>query len=90
MQMLLDWRMYGLKIYYNTMVPGYVTWIGQERLLYQQVQFIIGEFWGFIHGLVGATWILLGELLQEADLGLGLPAIPWDWLFNNPAEQTPG
>ena len=90
MQTLLDWRTYGLKIHYNTTAPGHVTWMGQERLLYQQVQFTMGEFRGFVHGLVGATRTLLGELLQEADLGLGLPAIPWDRLFDDPAEQTPG
>ncbi|KAL4777926.1 hypothetical protein BJX76DRAFT_363225 [Aspergillus varians] len=37
MQMLLDWQTYNLKIYYNTIVPGHVTWMGQEQLLYQQV-----------------------------------------------------
>ena len=90
MQTLLDWRTYGLKVHYNTTAPGHVTWMGQERLLYQQVQFTMGGFRGFVHGLVQASRALLGELLQEADLAAGLPVIPWDGLFDDPAEQTPG
>jgi hypothetical protein len=54
------------------------------------VQFTISGFRGLIHGLVGATRALLGELLSESELALGLPAILWDRLFDDPAEQTPG
>ena len=42
MKVLLDWRIYGLKVYYNTTAPGYVTWMGQERLLYKNLDFTIG------------------------------------------------
>ncbi|KAL6228635.1 hypothetical protein BDW75DRAFT_246514, partial [Aspergillus navahoensis] len=63
MQTLLDWRTYGLKIHYNTTAPGHVTWMGQEQLLYQQVQFTMSKFRGFVHGLVGATRTMLGEML---------------------------
>jgi hypothetical protein len=40
-EVLLDWRIYRLKIYYNTTAPGHVTWMGQERLLYKQMDFTI-------------------------------------------------
>ncbi|KAL4947037.1 hypothetical protein BDW69DRAFT_199945 [Aspergillus filifer] len=50
-EVLLDWRTFGLKIHYNTTAPGHVTWMGQERLLYKEMDFTMGEFRGFVHGL---------------------------------------
>ncbi|KKK20707.1 hypothetical protein AOCH_006962, partial [Aspergillus ochraceoroseus] len=57
-EVLLDWRTFRLKIHYNTTAPGHVTWMGQEWLLYKEMN----------------QW----------------PAIPWDQLFDNPTEATPG
>ncbi|KAL4732835.1 hypothetical protein BDV11DRAFT_215147 [Aspergillus similis] len=54
-EVLLDWRTYGLKIHYNTTAPGHVTWMGQERLLYKQMDFTMGQFRSFVHGVVGAA-----------------------------------
>ncbi|KAE8410228.1 hypothetical protein BDV36DRAFT_302944 [Aspergillus pseudocaelatus] len=34
METLQDWRIYGLKIYYNITAPGHVMWIQPDRLLY--------------------------------------------------------
>ncbi|KAL4923112.1 uncharacterized protein BDV17DRAFT_285675 [Aspergillus undulatus] len=51
-EVLLDWRTFSLKIYYNTTAPGHVTWIGQEQQLYKNMNFTMGEFRGFVHGLV--------------------------------------
>jgi hypothetical protein len=59
MQILLDWRTYGLKVYYNTTAPGHVGWIGDNELLYKDVYFIMGAFRGFVYGLVGFTRELL-------------------------------
>ncbi|KAL4947032.1 hypothetical protein BDW69DRAFT_199948 [Aspergillus filifer] len=42
-EVLLDWRTFGLKIHYNTTAPGHVTWMGQERLLYKQMEFTMGQ-----------------------------------------------
>ncbi|KAL4789306.1 hypothetical protein BDV19DRAFT_383212 [Aspergillus venezuelensis] len=54
-EVLLDWRTFGLKISYNTTTPGHVTWMGQERLLYKEMNFTMGEFRGFMHGL---NWLV--------------------------------
>lgn len=60
-------------------------------MLYQQVQFTIGKFQGFIHRLVRATRDMLKQLLHvEPGSGVGLPPIPWDALYDDLAEQTPG
>ena len=50
-QWLLDLRTYGLKIYYNSTTTGHVGWMNQDQLLYQQYNFTMGDFRGFIHGL---------------------------------------
>ncbi|CBF82248.1 predicted protein [Aspergillus nidulans FGSC A4] len=42
-EVLLDWRTFGLKIHYNTTTPGHVTWMGQERLLYKEMDFTMGH-----------------------------------------------
>ena len=66
-EVLLDWRTYRLKVYYNTTAPGHVTWMGTERLLYKNLDFTIGQFHGMVHGLVQATRGLLGGLLYEPE-----------------------
>ncbi|KAJ5907318.1 uncharacterized protein N7473_004234 [Penicillium subrubescens] len=63
---MLDLRSYGLKIHYNTSTPGYVTWMGQDELLYKDLYFTIGEFRGFIYGLVGETRRILRRYLLLA------------------------
>ena len=54
-KVLLNWYMYRLKVHYNTMVPGYMTWMGQEWLLYKQMDFTMGQFCSFVHGMVVAA-----------------------------------
>ncbi|KAL4982976.1 hypothetical protein BDW68DRAFT_194792 [Aspergillus falconensis] len=55
-QFIVYWWTFGLKIHYNTTTP-------------RHIDFTIGQFRGFIHGVL---------------------AIPWDQLFDNPTEGTPG
>ncbi|KAL4788740.1 hypothetical protein BDV19DRAFT_383658 [Aspergillus venezuelensis] len=55
-EVLLDWRTFGLKIYYNTTTLDHVTWIGQEQLLYKKINFTMGKFHRIIHGMVAAAW----------------------------------
>lgn len=88
-EVLLDWRTYGLKVHYNTTAPGHVTWMGTERLLYKNLDFTMGQFRGMVHGLVSAARGLLGGLLCAPEPSQW-PAIPWDGLFDNPTEATPG
>ncbi len=71
------------------MAPGHVTWMGTERLLYKNLDFTMGQFHGMVYGLVSAARGLLGGLLCEPE-PRQWPAIPWDGLFDNPSEATPG
>ncbi|KAI9034735.1 uncharacterized protein KD926_006348, partial [Aspergillus affinis] len=89
MQTLLDWRTYGLRIHYNCSTPGYVTWQRTDELLYQQLRFTMGDFRGFVHGLVGVTRGLLDQLLFSSADQLA-PAIPWGRLYDNPIEGKAG
>jgi hypothetical protein len=88
-KVLLDWRTYGLKIHYNTTAPGHVTWMGQERLLYKQMDFTMGQFRSFVHGVVGGAQELMASLLCQPDRGQW-PVIPWHSLFDNPTEGAAG
>ncbi|KAL4788858.1 hypothetical protein BDV19DRAFT_383564 [Aspergillus venezuelensis] len=66
-EVLLDWQTFGLKIHYNTTMPGHVTWMGQERLLYKEINFTMGKFHGIVHGMVpmaGHYW-LVDRIAQE-------------------------
>jgi hypothetical protein len=41
MQWMLDLRTYRLKIYYNSTARGHVKWVGQDEMLYKDLQFDI-------------------------------------------------
>ena len=84
METLQDWRTYGLKISYNTTAPGYVTWIQPDRLLYKHIQFTIGDFRGFVHGMTAATRQILSQELLFGQT----PAIPWHMLYNDPTQSA--
>ena len=77
MQWMLDLRTYGLRIHYSATAAGHVTWQGEDELLYKEAHFTMGDFRGFIHGLVSSMREHLhGQLLMcDADTA---PAIPWD------------
>ncbi|KAH1303883.1 hypothetical protein KXX47_008497, partial [Aspergillus fumigatus] len=89
MQTLLDWRTYGLRVHYNSTTPGHIMWQGTDKLLYKELCFTMGDFRGFIHGLVKTTRELLDQLLLCAADQLP-PAIPWGWLYDNPVEGKAG
>ena len=63
METLQDWRIYRLKIYYNTTVPGYITWIQPDYLLYKYIQFTIDDFRGFVYGMTAAIRQILSQKL---------------------------
>ncbi|KAF9882584.1 hypothetical protein FE257_006232, partial [Aspergillus nanangensis] len=85
---LLDWRTYGLKVHYNTTAPGHVTWMNEDRLLYKDISFTMGDFRGLIHGLVTSTRNELNGLLYQSTQPL--PSIPWDQLYDDPTQSQPG
>ncbi|GME30708.1 putative DNA helicase protein, partial [Neofusicoccum parvum] len=96
MQWILDLRTYGMKIHYNTTTKGHVGWNGQEQLLYQGIQFTMAKFRGMVHGLLNdARQLLLQELLfghsHKKEHGeIDVPAVPWDSIRDNPAEERRG
>ena len=89
-QWILDLRTYGLKVHYNSTTPGHVAWINQDQLLYKELNFTIGEFKGFIHGLVGATRQLLHDELLFGSEGGQVPAILWREIRDDPTQRGHG
>ena len=90
MQWILDLRTYGLKVHYNSTTPGHVGWMNQDQLLYKELNFSMGDFKGFIHGLVGATKQLLHEELLFAAEGGSVPPIPWREIRDDPTQRGHG
>lgn len=91
-QWLLDLRTYGLKIHYSNTMPGQIGWTGTDTLLYQQLQFSMGDFRGFVHGLVHSTRQLLRESMLLGDQpGAGrIPPVPWPHLWDDPTKTRLG
>ncbi|KAL5376689.1 hypothetical protein PMIN02_011724 [Paraphaeosphaeria minitans] len=92
MQWMLDLRTYGLKIHYNTTSRGHVEWVGQDELLYKEVQFTMAQFRGMVHGLRQETRRLLMEdlLFSNRPAAEPVPSIPWENLRDNPTDERPG
>ncbi|KAL5422171.1 hypothetical protein PMIN06_013128 [Paraphaeosphaeria minitans] len=92
MQWMLDLRTYGLKIHYNTTSRGHVEWVGQDELLYKEVQFTMAQFRGMVHGLRQETRRLLMEdlLFSNSPAAEPVPSIPWENLRDNPTDERPG
>ena len=88
-QWLLDLRTYGLKIHYNSTTTGHVGWMNQDQLLYQQYNFTIGDFRGFIHGLTSSARQILHNELLFVENG-SVPAIPWQAIYDDPTETAHG
>jgi hypothetical protein len=63
-QWLMDLRTYGRTVFTNTPVEGQIEWKSGDELLYKQIHFTMGDFRGFVHGLVGKTRQILVEQLM--------------------------
>lgn len=76
-QWLLDLRTYGMKVFFNTPAEGHIGWKSGDELLYKQIHFTMGDFRGFVHGLVGR---MRQQLVEELMLSgkTTPPVIPWD------------
>lgn len=92
MQWMLDLRTYGLKIHYNTTSRGHVEWVGQDELLYKELQFTMAQFRSMVHGLREETRRLLMEdlLFSNSQPADPVPSIPWGNLRDNPTDERPG
>src|ERR1700760_5033933 len=71
---------------------GVVSWNG-DRILYQDIEFDRMDFQGFIHGMVNRAWRMLADELflfqDEDEQHRLLPAIPWEHLRDNAAQESP-
>jgi hypothetical protein len=88
-QWMLDLRTYGLRVSYSTTAAGHVSWLGQDELLYKEVHFTMGDFRGFIHGLVSSVRQLMHKELLMGDAA-SAPKIPWEQLMDDPTQPKPG
>jgi hypothetical protein len=92
MQWMLDLRTYGLKIHYNTTSSGHVKWVGQDKMLYKDLQFNIAQFRGMVHRLATESRrLLMDELLYSGSRATKpIPSVPWESLRDNPTNERPG
>jgi hypothetical protein len=88
-QWMLDLRTYGLRIHYSSTATGHVSWLGQDELLYKEIHFTMGDFRGFVHGLVSSMRQLVHQELLMCDAA-SAPAIPWAQLMDDPTQAKPG
>lgn len=88
-QWWMDLRTYGRTVFMNTPSEGHIGWKSGDELLYKQVHFTMGDFRGFVHGLVGRMREhLVHELMfctQSAP-----PVIPWDGLYDDATQSASG
>jgi hypothetical protein len=68
---MLALRGYGMDITYSKTAEGRVSWKDNNTLLFENIQFTIGQFRGTIHGLGAQASDILADLLYK-----DLPAVP--------------
>jgi hypothetical protein len=92
MQWMLDLRTYRLKIHYNSTARGHVEWVGQDEMLYKDLQFNMAQFRGMVHGLATESRrLLMDELLYSSSSAAELiPSVPWESLRDNPTNKRLG
>lgn len=61
-QWWMDLRTYGRTVFMNTPSEGHIGWKSGDELLYKQIHFTMGDFRGFVHGLVSR---MREQLVQE-------------------------
>lgn len=90
MQWMLDLRGYGMKIDFNTTSVGHVNWRDGDTLEYKAVKFNMAEFRGMVGQVQQATRRALLEDLMFATDGQGIPAVPWQHLYDDPSNDEAG
>jgi hypothetical protein len=82
---MLDLRTYRLKIYYNSTARGHVKWVGQDEMLYKDLQFNIAQFRGMMHRLATESQrLLIDELLYSGSSATKpIPSVLWESLRDN-------
>ncbi|THC88066.1 hypothetical protein EYZ11_012491 [Aspergillus tanneri] len=70
-------------------VEWMVQWFIVNKLGYKHITFTMGDFRGFIHGLVGATRRILCDTLCVSDCE-SIPQIPWHAMYDDPTQSKVG
>jgi superfamily II DNA or RNA helicase len=79
-------RAHGFSIHFDRTAEGRVNWKDRNTLLYENMEFTMGQFRSTAHGLVAEALGLLTDGLLYGEL----PAVPWQSMCDNPVNQTPG
>lgn len=82
----LDLRTYGMKVFFNTPAEGHIGWKSGNELLYKQIHFTMGDFRGFVHGLVGSLRGILFEQLLFSTTSQ-VPTIAIEDLYDDPTQS---
>jgi hypothetical protein len=92
MQWMLGLRTYGSKIHYNIKSHGHVEWVGQDEVLYKDLQFNMAQFRSMVHGLATESRrLLINKMLYSGSSAAEpIPSVPWESLRNNPTDERPG
>lgn len=89
MQWMLDLRAYGMKVNFNTTSEGHVGWKNGDELQYKDIHFNMAEFRGMVHQAeASAREALQAIVFVEKDEEI--PAVPWQRLFDDPSNASPG
>ncbi|KDN59860.1 hypothetical protein CSUB01_11029 [Colletotrichum sublineola] len=96
MDWILEMRTMGLKIQYDTPIPGHVDWI-KDEISFRRARFSMGQLSDMTHGLVQEAREILAELTMIGEgegrgeqLREALPAIPWASIEDDHSEKQPG
>lgn len=78
-----------MKVFFNTPSEGHIGWKSGDELLYKQIHFTMGDFRGFVHGLVdNIRQQLVTELIFCTQTPP--PVIPWVHLYDDPTQNDTG
>jgi hypothetical protein len=79
-----------MKIDFNITLVGHVNWRDGDTLEYKAVKFNMAEFRGMVRQLQQATRRALLEDLMFATNRQGIPAMPWQHLYDDPSNDEAG
>ncbi|KDN64750.1 hypothetical protein CSUB01_11123 [Colletotrichum sublineola] len=96
MDWILEMRTMGLKIQYDTLIPGHVDWT-KDEISFRRARFSMGQLLDIMHGLVQEAREILAELTMVGEgegggekLRGALPTILWASIEDDHSEKRPG
>jgi hypothetical protein len=90
MDWIYDARTYGLKIRYNTVGEGKITWNG-TTVSFQKMKFSMEQLSDMMHGMVDEMRCDMGWLIGMAGRdNMEFPGIPWERVEDDHSEEKVG